>query len=180
LLTRYGLSASPLGEAEREYFKVDKGLLATQVWQGHPADLAGLEPGDLIIELDGRPVNAPEDLHALVMPVARETFDLTVRRWGSKVALKLPVRVSPSQAGSDSALEAGVVMAATPRGLRIDAVIPGSPAQKASIRAGDRLLEVDGRTPANTTQVQAALGSTNPRFLVLEKGRKRWGVLLSP
>ena len=95
LLTRYGLSASPLSVAERDYFKVDKGLLATQVWQGYPGDLAGLEPGDLIIELDGRPANAPEDLHALVMPVARETFDLTVRRWGSKVALKLPVRVSP-------------------------------------------------------------------------------------
>jgi hypothetical protein len=181
LLTRYGMRATSLREAEREYFGAAKGLLVREVWQGYPADVAGLEPGDVIGELDGRPVQSADDLHALVMPVARETFELGVLRRGSKRGVTLPVRVSPAGVKENSAsAEAGVVLAATARGLRIGGVLPESPAYRAGIRAGDWLLEVDGRVPATAAQVQAALSSASPRFLVLEKERKRWGVLLSP
>jgi len=181
LLTRYGMRATQLSEARRERFGAEKGLVVREVWQGYPADVAGLDPGDVIVELDGRPAQSPEELNALVMPVARETFELTVLRRGSKRNLTLPVRVSSAQAGGGTvSSETGVILAAAPRGMRIEAVIPGSPAHQAGIRAGDRLLEVEGRVPASAAQVQAALGSTESRFLVLEKGRKRWGVLLTP
>ncbi len=181
LLTRYGMRMTQPSDAERKYFGDQKGLVVREVWQGYPADAAGLNPGDLIIELDGHAAQSPEDLHALVMPVSRETFELTVLRRGSKRSLKLPVRVSAMQAGGSAAsAETGVILAAAPRGLRIDAVVPGSPAHQAGIRAGDRVLEVDDRAPATAAQVQAALGSADARFLVLEKGHRRWGVLITP
>lgn len=58
---------------------VDSGVLISGVESGGPADEAGLEDGDVIVEFDGKPVNDPEDLRDL----ARETEP------GEKVKVKV-------------------------------------------------------------------------------------------
>lgn len=42
--------------------QVDRGALVTSVDPGAPAALAGLRPGDVIVEFAGKPVHSVEDL----------------------------------------------------------------------------------------------------------------------
>jgi len=176
LLTRFGMGVAALGENERKYFGADNGVWVRDVWAHYPAEDASLEPGDIIVELDGADVASPADLNPLIMPVSRETFELRVLRAGRLLSLTMPARAA-AVAGAG---EAGVVLARPDRGIRIEAVADGGPANEAGIRPGDWVLRIDGRSPLGTAQVQAVLSGSEgkPRFLVLERGGKTWGVLL--
>jgi hypothetical protein len=48
----------------REYFKVEgeAGVLVAQVDKESPAEEAGIRPGDVLVEADGRPIRHPGDL----------------------------------------------------------------------------------------------------------------------
>jgi serine protease Do len=58
------------------------GLLVRAVEEGGPADLAGLEPGDLIVEAGGKPVDGVESLYTALdsVPAAGGELELTVVR----------------------------------------------------------------------------------------------------
>jgi S1-C subfamily serine protease len=176
LLTRFGMGVAALGESERKYFGAGNGVWVRDVWAHYPAEAASLEPGDIIVGLDGADVASPADLNSLIMPVSRETFELRVLRAGRLLSLTMPARAA-AVAGAG---EAGVVLARPDRGIRIEAVADGGPADEAGIRPGDRVLSIDGRSPLGAAQVQTVLAGSagKPRFLVLERGGKTWGVLL--
>ena len=182
LLTRFGMRATSLSPAEARHFGVESGALIREVWNNHPADAAGLRPGDLIVELEGQPAHTTEELHGLVMPVAREVFELRIVRWKAPRRITLPVRsLSPPGNGAGPGA-AGVVLASPSQAWRVASVLPGSPAERAGIEAGDQLLEIDGRAPVSESQVRRALEITDDRarFVALARGDRRWGVLLAP
>jgi S1-C subfamily serine protease len=75
-----GLSSSPFGALPVEGFggytaPVAKGAVVAQVDQGTPAQVAGLEVGDVIVSLDGKSVTTPKSL----------TLVMKGRKVGSKV-----------------------------------------------------------------------------------------------
>ncbi|GIV57318.1 MAG: protease [Rhodothermaceae bacterium] len=43
-----------------------EGVLLSRVWRGGAADRAGLRAGDVVLSIDGHPVNAPNELQSLV------------------------------------------------------------------------------------------------------------------
>jgi serine protease Do len=59
-----GIAGQPveLSERQRGDTPRDRGLLIVGLTQGGPADAAALLVGDVLIEFDGQPVSAPEDL----------------------------------------------------------------------------------------------------------------------
>jgi len=67
-----GLNASPFGDLPfGGYYggytaPVSKGAVVADVYQGTPAETAGLQAGDVIISLDGKPVATPSGLTALM------------------------------------------------------------------------------------------------------------------
>ena len=79
---------APAGAAD------DEGAVVTDVRAEGPADAAGIEPGDVIVEFDGERVRSARQLARLVeeTPVGRDT-PLRVLRDGSPVAL----RVTPAE-----------------------------------------------------------------------------------
>jgi len=76
-----GISLRPVDEVSAKSLKLDKvvGALVDDVLKDSPAEKAGIESGDVILELDGKPVNSSNDLQSLVAQ----------RRAGDKVNLKI-------------------------------------------------------------------------------------------
>lgn len=134
-----------------------------------PAAKAGLRVDDRISEIEGETIKRQAQLkHALGRRYAGETIQITVMRSVGgmpaeriEAALELAEKVDPYQhpflgilPRRDSASADGVV---------IRAVFPDSPAAKAGIRAGDRLLAIAARpvtTVASALETMAAFEPT--------------------
>lgn len=179
LMRRYGFRAVPLAEREASHFGTDSGLLITETALGMPSSRAGIQPGDILQALDDTPVSTPDDLARLALPVAYPTYRIDLRRRGRRL------RVDMEAVGSDyvpvredAAL--GIELDRPVRGFLIEQVRPGGPAERAALAPGDRLLTVDGRTPASREEAAKALrGSEEPLFVVVERGSRRLGVFLA-
>src|SRR4030095_6462680 len=81
--TLKGVAVSDLDENARGQFKVPaniKGALVTGVEEGSAAGEAGLKPGDVIMEINRKPVRSAEDAIKLT-ETARDGTTL-VRVWG--------------------------------------------------------------------------------------------------
>ena len=73
--TRLGFSARALAQDdrnERQLAAEDQGAIITRVERSGWADLAGLRSGDLLVELNGRPVTDRESLATLLSTLATE------------------------------------------------------------------------------------------------------------
>lgn len=89
----------PEDEAAKYGLEESRGVLVRGVMPGQPADQGGLRPNDVVIALDGSPVESPRELQRLIsiMPVGR-SVRLTVMRDGQ--ATQLDVVVGAYQASA--------------------------------------------------------------------------------
>jgi S1-C subfamily serine protease len=69
-----------------------RGLEVVEVVKGSPADSAGLQTGDIIIEVDGSPVESPRDVQRLMIdgPIERFMVIRVVRAGESHVVTAIP------------------------------------------------------------------------------------------
>jgi S1-C subfamily serine protease len=69
-----------------------KGLEVVEVIKGSPAEAAGLRPGDIIIEVEGRPVESPRDVQRLMVdgPIERFLVIRVLRAGSSHVVTAIP------------------------------------------------------------------------------------------
>lgn len=155
----YGQSYTP---AENVPVEVTEGTIASEM---------GLRTGDRIVGVNGEPI---ERFEAVFTPetLAGDPFALTVRREEGEVELTGPDGLASrlsrratemERAGEEPSLEA--LFGAGPRYPPVLAsVAPGSPADGAGIRKGDRVLSIGGEpTPSwnrLTEQVAASEGRT--------------------
>ena len=95
----FGIAGQPveLSERQRGGGPRDRGLLVVAVTAGGPADAAGVLLGDVLIEVDGRPVSAPEELLDLLSAdrIGR-TARATVLRGGASQELTITVAERPA------------------------------------------------------------------------------------
>jgi hypothetical protein len=161
LLSKYGALFSPISEDEQRYFAGGNGLMVRELWNGSPAEAAGLWPGDVIEALGGNAVLRIEDLRPLVE--ADDPVELRVRRGRTAVAMTLRRNAAASVAS-----EPELVLEEPPDSYRIEAVPPDSRAAHAGIRPGDRLARINGAQPRTLQQVRRALSSSAASPLLLE------------
>jgi regulator of sigma E protease len=101
-----------------------------------PAAAAGLQPGDLVVSVDGVPVPTWEDFMIEVVPRAGRELVVGVDRGGQR----MDVRVTPSSVGRYELGEIGVAAVIRPQILE---VTPG-PARNAGLQSGDVLVALNG------------------------------------
>ena len=84
-LARLGLSVQTLTADLAEQFGAteDKGVLVTGVEQGSLASLSDLQPGDIIVEADRKPVSSVEELQSLLGKDKEQILLLIKRKTGS-------------------------------------------------------------------------------------------------
>ena len=61
-----GVGSAALNTRGKREFKVDAGVMVTQISDGSPAALFGLAPGDVITTIAGRTISQPQDLYRAV------------------------------------------------------------------------------------------------------------------
>jgi S1-C subfamily serine protease len=74
----------------------------------------------------------------------------------------------------------GIRLGSAAEGYLIENVIPGSRAERASLKTGDRLLEVGGRQYGDLEAVRKILSDTSQEtvFIVVQRGERKLGVFL--
>jgi regulator of sigma E protease len=122
------------------------------VQAGSPAAAAPLLPGDEILSIDGAPKKDWED--ALVAIVIRPDRALQVRVRRGAEEKEFTIR-STSVASREGMGQIGV----SPL-VRIGQVVPGSPAERAGLRADDGVLAVGGKPVASFGDIPGLLASS--------------------
>jgi regulator of sigma E protease len=130
----------------------------------YPADEAGLLTGDRIISIGRRSIENYHDIQELIATNADKDLPLTVDREGRRVELT----IRPWMEKSTGAGKIGVYYWADPV---VSSAAEGSPAERAGLRKGDRILRVNGEELPYTVAMLRILAD-KPPVLSLEYERK--------
>ncbi len=157
------------------------GALVSAVDVPGPAQRAGVRPGDLITEENGRPVSRAEDLsHDLAQRKPGEVLRFTLRRAGGAHSASVVLDRLPNPDGDVEARGprlprshgvTGVRLAdVIGGGARVDGIDPGSAAAE-GLHLGDVVVEVD-HTAVQTAADAARRLAQAPRTLLLRVRRE--------
>jgi len=179
---RWGLRVDRLNPIESFYFGLSGGLMVRELWERYPAAATGLRPGDILVSLDGAPLDTVESLRILEGDEAsnQETFWLEARRGVETVSIALPARNIDTRLDVPSPIGTGLVWEQPAVGYLIASVQVGSRAAEAGVLPGDRLIRVDHTEPASLDEVRAVLADdrSEPAFIELVRDGRTRGVLL--
>jgi serine protease Do len=198
-----GIGITDVTPENSKFFDLKKseGALVSQVEPDSPAAKAGLKTGDVILGLDGKPVN---DAGGLQVEVGQKqpgtTIRLDVMRNGKSetIPVTLEAMGSRDKVASNSSetgkprwgLALGDLNADTRQQLQtpndihgavVENVEPGSSAENAGIQRGDVIVEVNRKPVQSASDVQKALGSVpqgqDALVLVWSQGGNTYRVL---
>ncbi len=140
-----------------------------------PAYKAGLRSGDKVLSVDDNAVTNFNQITEAVMLGNRKdsqgnpTATFKVERDGKEIEFVVqPARIELNSKSGDKVRMAGL----QPRTeVIIGTPAPNSPAEKAGLKAGDRVLSIDGQPLNNTVEFRELLrkGGAKPRTLLVER-----------
>jgi regulator of sigma E protease len=130
---------------------------------------AGLKTGDLVLAIDDEEVDTYTDIQKIVMESGGKTLLFKVQREGSEVPLDIPV--TPEKLGGENRPMIGIWPWYDPV---IGYLKHGSPGGKAGLKAGDRIIGING-SPVQHDAALRQLLSENPPSLSITFERE--GVL---
>jgi len=184
-----GVGIQDLTPEIAEYYGIDqkKGVLVAQVFEGDPADKAGIKAKDIIVEVDGKSVDSSRELTATIaaIPVGK-SVPITFLRGGDKktVNVKIAKRDDSelmAKKEPESSGELGIRIAEitpetakqfghseTDKGVLVVGVEPGSKADEAGVRQGDLVKEVN-RKPVNSVSELRSAVEKNDKLQLLVK-----------
>ena len=167
--------------------------MVNQVYDGGPANAAGIRQGDVIVEIDGEHVN---DVETLQFRVATgrlgENLGVQVFRAGDIVDLALPLSEAPETPPRDlkkldgrHPLKGATVANLSPalaeeldlhgawEGVILMKVPRGTIARRYRFRRGDILLEINGEKVTRAADVEALLIRSSDRWTVVFRRQGR-------
>ncbi|MFM9001527.1 MAG: site-2 protease family protein [Opitutia bacterium] len=143
-----------------------------------PAFAAGIKPGDVILEVDGQKVGSFNQVQEAIMlgnrkdaagqPVATLTLAPGPTDSVPRQVEVRPARAELNRRSGDAVRIIGVQPAAR---VVVGDPAPGSPAAKAGLRRGDRVLSVDGKRVGNFAEFRELLrkGGASARRMEIER-----------
>jgi len=172
------------------------GVLIVEVIKETPAEASGLRNGDVVVGFRDRPVVDTRMLQRLISRAGvGETVALTLLR-PDQARRRVDVRLAPmpeAVAAERVAAEFGFLVrepeAAEGSALRpsavpvVSAVLRRSPAERAGLRVGDVLVEVNGRPVVTLDAVRAALVTVSlerPLSLIVRRDEERLALVVAP
>ncbi len=127
---------------------------------GSPAEKAGIKPGDTITAIDGKPVASQAQLlHQLGARYEGDAVSVKLKRGKEEISLDKVMLAGSVAAYGEPFLGILPIRDDPDPGVEVRYVYPKSPAEKAGIKVGDRILKV-GRAvaPGMPAALQAVAG----------------------
>ncbi|HXR58097.1 MAG TPA: Do family serine endopeptidase [Burkholderiales bacterium] len=190
---RLGVAVQQVDQALAESFglKQAEGAVVSTVVPGSAAAKAGLQPGDVILKFNGKPIGAAGELSALVgQAVPGEKAKLEVWRKGETREVNATLGEAETQTaeasdkGSPSAESGGLGLAVRPltaeerqaakvaEGVLVERA--GGAAARAGIQRGDIVVAADGKPVKAAQDLRAAAGSGKKAVaLLVQRGETR-------
>ncbi|MBS7698201.1 MULTISPECIES: Do family serine endopeptidase [unclassified Chelatococcus] len=155
------------------------GALVVAILPGSPAGAAGLKAGDVIVAVDGQPVEDPDGFgyRFATRPLGGRT-SLTILRSGKRSDVSLELAAAPEKPARDpvtiasnSPLRGATIVNLSPavaeelslqglgKGVVLQELEQGSAAQRLGFQAGDAILAVNGREVETTRDLDSAMRS---------------------
>ena len=165
-----------------------RGALIGDVTPNSPAQKAGLEKGDIILDINGKPINNSAELRMHVSLMAPGTkVNVTVFRDGAQKTLPLTLAEMPTEtakneqpeSGGEDALQGITVenvtartaqqlgLPATTAGVVVTAVDPAGKAADSGLKRGDVIQEVNHKPVRNTADFESAMRNATDEALLL-------------
>ncbi len=185
-----GVGIQDLTTELAEYYGLQdkKGVLVAQVFEGDPADKAGIKANDIIIAVDDKPIDSSRELTATIaaIPVGQET-PITILRGGKEKTLKVKIAKRDdterlARSAPESSGELGIQIAEiTPemakrfghseseKGVLVVGVQPGSKAHEAGVQQGDLVKEVNRKPITSVSELRAELEKDDKAQLLVKR-----------
>lgn len=145
------------------------------VLAGSAAAAAGVQPGDRIVAVANHRVATWDDVYwNLLFVQPGEQIALQVLRQGRPQTLAITV---PSQGADEPAL-----VGYPNQPTLVDSIGPGTPAEQAGLRPGDRVIAVNGQTVHSPAQLAATIAASGgrPLRLLVDRAGQSVELLASP
>jgi serine protease Do len=189
---RLGVAVQQVDQALAESFglKQAEGAVVSTVVPGSAASKAGLQPGDVILKFNGKPIGAAGELSALVgQAVPGDKAKLEIWRKGETKEVNATLGEAETQtaeaSGKGAPSESGglglAVRPLTPEerqaakvneGLLVERA--GGAAARAGIQRGDIVVAADGKPVKEAQDLRAAAGSGKKAVaLLVQRGEAR-------
>lgn len=186
-----GLAGQNLTSELAEGLRLERpgGVVISDIYEGGPADRAGISAGDVIVAVNDQPVN---DLQSLRYRVATGSLggslDVDILRRGELVPTALPLEAPPEVpprnelrllghhplggafvASLSPALAEELDMPDNWAGVVITRVQRGTPAHRVGFRANDVIISINGESYRRSDQLSDALDRTSGRWQITFK-----------
>jgi S1-C subfamily serine protease len=167
------------------------GALVSRVSPGSSAEKAGLQPGDVVTALDGKPVvNGPDLRNRVGLMPPGSKVELTVLRDGKEVKVSTTLgeaevaeteKAKPEAKAEAGGRLAGATLATIPKehplagkvdGVLVQAITPNSKVAQSGIQAGDIIVSANQKpvkTPDDLQRVAKEIGD-KPLLLNVRRG----------
>jgi serine protease Do len=154
-----GVGIDPVSEeiAKQTNGQEGVGVIINSVFEGDPADLAGLKIGDIILKIGGAEINSPNSMIRVIGAITPgQTINLDILRKGKREVV--PVRLESRKKRTTqlaalppmnpSGLGFTVMDAEShlPSGALVSRVTPESPAASKGLQSGDLIMAINGES----------------------------------
>ncbi len=150
----------------------------TDVAPNSPAESAGIHPNDIVLKVDGTPIESSRDLVEYTQAHRGQEMTLTLQRGNKEIQVSLVPRLNPPP--GEGAMGVGIFTKYTE--LYITEIAPDSPAETANLQLGDIILAVDGNVIGTPSQLSNYLRAHPQQAVTLsvQRGNTHLNVPLTP
>ena len=146
--------------------------LVSQVDQGGAADAAGLKAGDRIVSFDNEQNPTWRWMNVVATVKRNQSIPFVVEREGQRVQLSIRPTVTKEDGHEIGDLDFMPDLGTEP--VVINQVVDDSPAAKAGLKTGDRVVSIDGEAARNRAQVREYISKHKGELrLTVERGGAR-------
>jgi serine protease Do len=178
-----GVAIQDLSSDMAEYYdiKSKEGVFVADVFEGDPADKAGIKPKDIILEVNGRKIKTSRQLTSIVAGIhVGETAKIKILRDGNEKTVKVKIvkrdetklasRGRPKELAEEFGMRVSNITPeiaqrlniAETSGVIVTGIESGSKGEAADVRVGDIIKEINRRPIEAVTDYQEILSKVDP------------------